>query len=111
MGNTNCTRKSLKLAPIGRKKLVRRWPGVETLRQNKKNELSRVIALVSGNSRVVWNGCPIITEDKGVLRTSTDCYKVSVKTGTIFKISRCKTKTTTHLKYVKSSCFGVLKRL
>ena len=73
--------------------------------------LGRVTALVSGNLRVVWNGCPIITWDKGVVRTSTDCYKVSVKTGTIFKISHCKTKTTTRLKHVESISFGVLKLL
>jgi hypothetical protein len=57
------------------------------LRQNKNNVLCSVTASVSGNLRVVWNGFPFITWDKGVVRTPTDCYPVSGKTGTIFEVS------------------------
>jgi hypothetical protein len=72
--------------------------GDETLRQNKNDMSCRVTALVSGNLRVVWNGFPIITWDKGVFRTSTDCYKVSGKTETIFEVSGRETKNSARLK-------------
>jgi hypothetical protein len=106
MGTTHCTRKSFRLAPSNSS-----CYGGETLRHNNTNMSGRVTALASGNLRVVWNGFPIITWVKGVVTTSTDCYKVSVKTGTIFKNCRCKAKATIILKHVRCGCFGVLKLL
>jgi hypothetical protein len=100
MGNRNCTRKNLRLAPSG----SRSWYGnYLALKQNKNNMLRRVTASVSGNLRVVWNGFPIITWGEGVVWTSSGCCTVSGKTGTIFEVSGRETKTTALLKHVKSS--------